>query len=96
MKVVAIEKADQNRAAVDPWSVVHFSTGLAMGLMDVPFAASMGVALGYEIVEQYVERREWGQEFFETSGPETTPNALLDLAVFAAGHWLGTRWNRTG
>jgi hypothetical protein len=29
------------------------------------------------------------------SGPEVAPNAILDLAVFAAGHQLGRMWNKT-
>jgi hypothetical protein len=54
------------------------------------------VAVAYEVAEQYVERSDVGQEIFDTKGPENIPNALLDVAVFAAGHQLGRLWNRTG
>jgi hypothetical protein len=37
MRIVALKKSDQNHAVIDPWTVVHFSTGLAIGLMNVPF-----------------------------------------------------------
>lgn len=94
MKVVATERAEQNRAAIDPWSMVHLSTGLAMGLMKVPWRWALGAAVAYEIVEQFVERRQWGKELFETSGPESAPNAIVDSAAFLAGHWLGSLWLR--
>jgi hypothetical protein len=96
IKLLATRKSEQNRAVVDPWSAVHLTSGLAMGLMAIPFDRSFGAAVGYELVEQFAERNEWGQEFFETSHPESLPNALFDLAIFAVGHWLGSRWNRTG
>lgn len=95
MKILATHKGEQNRAAVDPWTLVHFSFGLALGLMNARLAWSMGVAAGYEVVEQVFERREWGKRLFQTSGPESLPNALVDLVVFHAGHRLGTRWNET-
>jgi len=95
MRIIATTRADQNRAAVDPWSAVHFSTGLAMGLMNVDRAWAIGASLGYEIVEQFVERKKWGRELFETKGPETPVNSAVDTVVFIAGHWLGKRWLRT-
>ena len=96
MRLVATRKPHQNQAAADPWTVVHLAAGLAAGLMELPFPWVMGVATGYEAVEQVFERTETGKEFFETSGPEHPANAVVDLAVFALGHWLGRRWNRSG
>lgn len=81
---------------IDPWTAVHFSTGLALGLMDVSHEKSLGAALGYEIMEQFVERQGWGRDFFNTSGPESLANAAMDLAVFTLGHLAGRLWNRTG
>lgn len=95
-RLLATRKAEQNRAVVDPWTVVHLSTGLALGLIDFPLRWALTGAALYEIVEQYAERKEWGKEFFRTSGPEDPLNAVMDLAVLAAGHELGRRWNRTG
>jgi hypothetical protein len=96
VKIVATEKAEQNRAVVDPWTVVHFASGLALGLVNAPLKWWLPVAAAYEVAEHYIEKSETGQELFDTSGPEIVPNALLDLAVFAAGHQLGRLWNRTG
>lgn len=95
MRLVATRKAEQNRAVVDPWTVVHFAMGLAAGLMDVPRHWSVAAAVAYEGVEQVVERRRWGQELFETHGPEVLGNAVMDVAVYAAGHALGEAWNRS-
>jgi len=96
MKVLATRKRQQNRAAVDPWTVVHFGTGLAAGLMDIPKRISIPAAVLYEIFEQYAERTEWGEEIFETRGPETLPNVAMDLVAFALGQWAGEKWNSTG
>ncbi len=96
MKLVATEKAEQNRAVVDPWTFVHFASGLALGLVNAPLRWWLPVAAAYEVLEQYLERSEVGQELLETSGPEKLPNAMVDVAVFVAGHQLGRLWNRTG
>jgi hypothetical protein len=96
MKLVATKKPEQNRSVADPWTVVHFATGLALGLVNAPLKWWLPVAAAYEVAEHYIEKSETGQELFDTSGPEIVPNALLDLAVFAAGHQLGRLWNRTG
>jgi len=95
MKVIATRRNEQNRAAVDPWTAVHFSAGLALGLLNVSRGSALGAALGYELAEQVMERNAWGKELFETRGPESVPNALVDTVVFLAGHWLGARWLRT-
>ncbi len=96
MKLIATEKADQNLAPVDPWTVVHLAMGLAAGLMDLPRSVAFPAAVAYEIVEQYAERTDWGRDLLETQRPETLPNVAMDLAVFAAGQWMGERWNARG
>ena len=96
MKLLATRKDEQNEAALDPWTVVHLGAGLALGLMDVDRDKAMGAALGYEAVEQYVERQAWGRDLFNTRRAESLANAAVDLAAFGVGYWLGTVWNRTG
>jgi hypothetical protein len=95
VKIVATRKAEQNKAVVDPWTLVHFASGLALGLVNAPLRWWLPVATAYEVAERFLEESDAGQEFFDTSGPEVVPNAVLDLAVFAAGHQLGRLWNRT-
>jgi len=95
-KLVATKKSEQNRAMIDPWTVVHFATGLAFGLTETPIRWVFPLATAYEVVEQFAERTEVGKELFETSGPEVVHNAIFDLVVFAVGHGLGKHWNQTG
>ena len=93
MKLIATHKQEQNCAAIDPWTAVHMAAGLAMGLMDVPLRYAVSASVAYEVAEQVFERYEWGQELFETHGPERLPNAVVDTAVFVLGHRLGQMWN---
>jgi hypothetical protein len=95
VRIVAVRKSEQNSAVLDPWTGVHLSAGLALGLMNVPFGRSLACAVAYEVIEQFVERHEMGQEIFDTTRPEDPLNAVVDVAVFAVGHWLGSAWNRT-
>ncbi len=95
MRLIATRKSDQNRAGLDPWTVVHLSAGLALGLVNAPLRWALTAAVAYELVEQVVERQRWGQRLFAASGPEVALNAVLDTAAFAAGHRLGQRWNAT-
>lgn len=95
-KLIATSKSEQNRAALDPWTVVHLGMGLAAGLVDLHRETAFGAAVAYEVVEQFFERSRSGQEFFETSGPESLANVAADLGAFALGYWLGERWNRGG
>ena len=95
MRLIATRKSDQNRTGLDPWTIVHFSAGLALGLVNAPLRWALTAAVAYEFAEQVVERQRWGQKLFATSGPEAVLNAVLDTAVFAAGHDLGRRWNAT-
>lgn len=85
MKILAIRKCDQNRAVIDPWTAVHPSKGLALGLMNVPLRWALTAVIAYELFEQVFERYESGQKLFKTSGPEVPPNALIDTVVFVAG-----------
>lgn len=95
LKIVATTKSEQNTAVLDPWTVVHFASGLVSGLVDAPLRVTLPLAVLYEMAEQAIESGEVGQEVFETTGPETLPNAVVDVGVFVLGHVLGRRWNRT-
>ncbi len=96
MKLIATHKAEQNRAAIDPWTAVHLSAGLAMGLMEVGLGRALLGAIAYEAIEQVVERNDAGKAFFQTAGPEGLYNVAVDVAVFVVGHALGREWNATG
>jgi hypothetical protein len=95
VRLIATRKAEQNRAAVDPWTIVHFSAGLALGMIGTPRRLAIGGAVLYELLEQVFERHPPGQAFFDVQGPESLPNAIVDVVVLAAGHRLGEMWNET-
>ena len=96
MQIVATNRDEQNHAAFDPWTVVHFAAGLALGLTKAPAGWAAVGAIAYEIIEQKLERDEFGQELFDTRGPESAANAIVDVLVFAGGYGLGRAWRETG
>jgi len=91
MKLVALSRRDQNRAALDPWTVVHFAAGLALGLMNAPRGPAMIASVGYEVAEQLLERSPTGKRLFNTRGPEGVANVCVDLAVYYLGLRAGQR-----
>lgn len=95
MRIIAREKAEQSVALVDPWTAVHFSSGLGFGLMNVGFWPSMAVNVGYEVLEYHFQRDKRGIEFFQVSQPENPSNSVTDMLVFALGWYLGRKWNKT-
>jgi len=94
--LVAQRKSEQNKAVLDPWTVVHYASGLAAGLMGINYRTAMIAAIGYEVAEQVFERTDFGQRFVNVSGPERGANAVVDVLVFAWGYKAGQRWNATG
>lgn len=95
MKILARKKSDQNKAAVDPWTLVHFAVGLAAGLVEMPIIPALALAAAYEVFEHMAESSEAGADFFNTSGAERIPNVAVDLGIFVAGHAAGKAWNKT-
>lgn len=96
MITFAVRKEQQNEALFDPWSVVHFAFGLGFGLTGFPFVGAVGIAVAYDILEHAFEKSEFGQRFFNTSGPESGYNIAGDLVLFVTGWFLGDRYNATG
>lgn len=93
MKLIATTKAEQEHAAIDPWTVVHFGLGLAAGLMNMRFGTTLAANVGFELAESYFQRSEFGQRLFAVSSPENPVNTLADIAVVQLGWWLGRKWN---
>ena len=87
--IVALTKADQNKAILDPWSLVHFAAGLAAGLVNAPRGPALAAAIVYEFAEQ---KMEGYTSFFGVSGPEKMRNAIADVLLFALGQELAARW----
>jgi len=91
--LVAFGKPDQNLAPVDPWTVVHFSAGLASGLVDMPLWQLLAVSVGYEIAERSFQKEAPVRKFFRVSQPESAANAAVDVGVAVVGWYLGRRYN---
>lgn len=91
--LVARRKSDQNIAAIDPWTAVHFAAGLGAGLMNLPFGPTIAAGALYEIVEQGIESQP--DNIFNVSGPENAGNVFVDMLVLAVGWRMGQAWNRT-
>ena len=91
--LLARSASDQNLALLDPWSVVHFAAGLALGLVGVSVPLATGIGVAYEGAEYAAENSsEQVRRFFRVSGPETLGNQIIDVAVLALGAELGNRW----
>ena len=94
-KLVATKRSEQNKTILDPWTVVHFGVGLAAGLIGMCMKSTLVLGVAYELGEQVFERSEEGKSFFNISGPEPAANAVADIVVLAAGHYLGAAWVRS-
>lgn len=88
MKIVALHKEDQDRAIFDPWTVVHFATGLGLGLLDINFYLTMGASVLHELLELRPETMK-----FWKSKPESIGNVTIDLVTVALGWYLGQAYN---
>lgn len=98
MAIVATSRANQNTALFDPWTVVHFSSGLALGLVGVslPLATVIAVAYeGAEAVARGYSNSARARETFLTEPPESAANVFVDVAVLVVGARLGRAWRES-
>jgi hypothetical protein len=93
MSLVASNKSEQNKAAIDPWTAVHLASGLGAGLMGWPLKPVLAAGVIYEVLEQGIESKP--NSIFNVSGPEVLSNVAVDILVLWAGWHLGQRWNAT-
>jgi ABC-type lipoprotein release transport system permease subunit len=95
VNLIATSKGTESLALLDPWTLVHFSIGLAAGLVGLSAGVAVGAAVAYELAERPFEHTKLGQNAFNVSQPESTANQVVDVFAFAAGHAAGAAWNRT-
>ena len=88
MRLYAKHKYDQ--AITDPYSVLHFSAGMATGLGEV----GMVKALLGAVVVDFAYSKFYGKPtgLFSKTGWEPPVNKVADVALFALGNYLGRRW----
>ena len=74
----------KGEATFDWWSLVHFATGLLMGLLPIGWPLACALIVGYELFEgglRHVKTEEGG--LFEY---ESWPNIVADIALGLAGY----------
>ena len=90
MRLLATRKSEQNQATVDPWTVVHLSAGLALGLVGASLRWSLAAAITYEVVEQAFERPEVFQDLRAGGDFE----CAAGYSSFRGGSLAGTKVER--
>lgn len=75
----------------DGWSWAHFGSGLLLGALGMQYDTFLVGHLIYDGAEQVVERTEWGQQLFDTKGPEHPRNIIGDTAVASLGWYISTK-----
>jgi hypothetical protein len=79
---------------LDPYSLLHYSAGLATGLGGVaPIKAIVGAALA-DLAFSYLYQRPTG--LFRKTEVEPPINKVADIALFALGNYMGRRWSEQG
>ena len=72
-----------NVAAIDGLTVAHFSAGAAWGILGLPPALGLGVAVAWEVFEVWLSKRVREDSMWSR---ESNPNMLADVLVAAAGY----------
>ena len=73
----------KGEAAIDWWTLVHFSCGCVLGLLPLGWAWAVALIVGYEVVEGGLRRIKVRDDgLFEY---ESWPNILIDVVVGLAG-----------
>lgn len=79
-----------NEDLIDRWSTAHFVGGFVLGCAGLSYPTFLTVHVTYDLAEQFVERTRFGQELFETNGPENLLNIAGDTVIASVGWLLAT------
>ena len=88
MKAIASTRADNGSAVIDPWSAVHFGSGLAVGLASLSFTQTIAIMVLSELSKRLVVERIHKEE-------EEIHNQISDALLFVVGWKAGRMWNDT-
>jgi hypothetical protein len=69
---------------VDRYTIGHGMIGFLLGLGRVPWWAALGIAVGWELIENPLKRAM--PEWFPVGVPDTIENASIDVAAWMAGY----------
>lgn len=90
MNVKLYAKHPHDAALTDPYSLLHYSAGLATGLGKVPPLKAIIGAATVDLVFSYLYQRPTG--LYRKTGAEPPLNKVADIALFALGNYMGRRW----
>lgn len=78
----------KGEAAVDWWSLVHFASGLVLGLLPIGWVLAVVAIVGYEVLEAGLRRvkTKEGGLFEHESWVNITLDVVLGLAGYAIVH----------
>lgn len=91
MNVKLYAKHPDDYAVLDPWTVIHFSSGLATGLAEVTMLRAIGIALTTDIIYSLLLSQRSG--LLRKREVEPLSNKAADFAAFALGNYMGRRWS---
>ena len=90
MKLYAKSRSEQ--AVTDPYSVLHYSAGLATGLGGIGALEAVLGAVVLDIVWSALFKSQ-PTGLLRKSENEPPINKVADIALFALGNYMGRRWN---
>lgn len=76
---------------VDPWTAVHFASGLATGLAEAPLGVAVVSAIAFDVAFGYLTQRKSG--LLRGIGEDPAINKVVDIACFALGNYWGRKWS---
>jgi len=85
MQVLARASKDNGVATIDPWTVVHFGSGLAIGLSGLSIPQTLAAITLSGIAKRLVSEDLNIQE-------ESAANKIVDIFAIAAGFYVGRSW----
>ena len=86
MKSIDVLGGAINEAAIDRFTLAHYSVGLAYGLLGLHPALALTLAIGWEVVETSLKRRYGGTRFFPHTSPDSMVNATVDAVAVMGGY----------
>ena len=89
MKLVARNRYEH--AVLDPWTAVHFASGLATGLGELPLGTAVVSAIAFDLFFGYITSKQRG--LLRGLGEDPLVNKAADIALFALGNYWGRKWN---
>ena len=75
-----------NYSFVDRFTLVHFSIGLLYGIIGLPFAIGLGLAVVWELIENPL--KVYVPKVFPNATADTLRNSFGDTLAVCCGWWV--------